>query len=168
MFEVQFIGSVPVAQMVGDDVVADALKRLRELDKAIKAAGKSKKALPVAELVENAGGVFPPEPIPALLLISAESIRAIDQHTREQIRNTIIRAVSFTTEVWTKKDRYFAFIDVDDRRQRKTCHFFECDKADKKLGTQISDTFYRACEVLQTEIKKRAGDPFAPGGLWAA
>ena len=154
--------------MVGDDVVADALKRLRELDKAIKAAGKSKKALPVAELAEHAGGVFPPEPIPALLLISADSIRAIDQHTREQIRNTIIRAVSFTTEVWTKKDRYFAFIDVDDRRQRKTCHFFECDKADKKLGTQISDTFYRACEVLQTEIKKRAGDPFAPGGLWAA
>ena len=44
----------------------------------------------------------------------------------------ISSAVSYSSEIQCKKEDIFAYIEIDDRRASKACHFFVCDPDVKK------------------------------------
>ena len=61
-----------------------------------------------------------------------------------------------------KRLELFAFIEVDDRRNTKTCHVFMCEKGVKNAALRICEAVCKAFEDAVEDAKKRAGNPLLP------
>jgi len=102
--------------------------------------------------------------VPVVLVISSEGIRTVEESTHDLLYNVIIKAVSYSTEIVGKKIELFAFIEVDDRRNTKTCHVYLCEKGSKGQALKICDAVCEAFKVAVAEAKARAGNPLLPMG----
>ena len=65
-------------------------------------------------------------------------------------------------QVVGKRLELFAFIEVDDRRNTKTCHVFMCEKGVKNAALRICEAVCKAFEDAVEDAKKRAGNPLLP------
>ena len=63
----------------------------------------------------------------------------------------------YSTEIKGGKVDLFAFIEVDDRRNARTCHVFMCEAGQKNGALLICDAFTTAYTMAVEEAKKRAG-----------
>ena len=61
-----------------------------------------------------------------------------------------------------KRLELFAFIEVDDRRNTKSCHVFMCEKGVKNAALRICEAVCKAFEDAVEDAKKRAGNPLLP------
>lgn len=104
--------------------------------------------------------------LPTVLVVSSEGIRTVDDLTHELLYNVIIKAVSYSTEIVGKKVELFAFIEVDDRRNTRTCHVYMCEKhGGKGQALKICDAVCQAFKIAVAEAKARAGNPLLPMGV---
>eukprot|EP00042_Codosiga_hollandica_P054410 m.736092 g.736092 ORF g.736092 m.736092 type:complete len:726 (+) comp58894_c0_seq2:49-2226(+) len=164
-FPMLYLGSVAVNELSGDSVIAKALAELTDSLKEKAALAKQRKSSKdISAPMAITGDTSQHENCEVILVVSSEGLRIIDSSTNEIMRNVIVRAVSFSTELLVKKEEMFAFIEVDDRRASKTCHLFVCDKGEKKQASAVISTFHHACKIAAAEAKRRAGDPFTPQG----
>eukprot|EP00039_Didymoeca_costata_P032399 m.37680 g.37680 ORF g.37680 m.37680 type:complete len:740 (+) comp9339_c0_seq1:250-2469(+) len=154
VFHVQYLGNVAVSEIEGDEVVASAVDKVKDHI----STKKSKRGLTADEDME---GIFNQ---PTVLVISSEGIRTVEVSTHELLYNVIIKAVSYSTEIVGKKVELFAFIEVDDRRNTRTCHVYMCEKGSKGLALKICDALCEAFQVAVKEAKARAGNPLLPMG----
>jgi len=102
--------------------------------------------------------------VQAVLVVSSEGLKTVDEFSREVISNVIIKAISYSTEIVGKKFELFAFIEVDDRRNTKTCHVYLCEKGAKGQALDICNAVCTAFEKAVEEAKARAGNPLLPMG----
>lgn len=174
----RYLGHVEVAAIQGDEVVRDAIHRLKDVIKVASSSRQSsgsrrqststrKSSSSTEPPASPAGGDGAENSVvtvnmPALLVVSSEGIRIIDEVSRDVHSNVIIKAVSYSTEVIGKKVELFAFIEVDDRRNTKTCHVFMCEKGVKDAALAICNAVCAAFEAAVAEAKARAGNPLLP------
>lgn len=171
----RYLGNVEVNDIQGDEVVRDAIHKLKDVIKAASSSRSSGRRSSTASKRTSSGGgdaaVSPTTTVegesvvvnmPTLLIISSEGIRIIDETSRDVVANVIIKAVSYSTEVIGKKLELFAFIEVDDRRNTKTCHVFMCEKGVKDAALAICNAVCAAFEAAVAEAKARAGNPLLP------
>lgn len=151
VYHLRYLGSSPAKGTDGEEVVVEAVQGIRMSLQTNKRASKRKEAT---------GG----SGIDAILVVSSEGIRTIEEATRDVIHNIMIKAISFSTEVKGKKLEMFAFIAVDDRRDTKECHVFMCSPAVKGQALDICKTLGQAFGLAVKEAKARAGNPFLPIG----
>jgi len=147
-FEVMFMGTMPCAEMRGQQVIVGTIDKLMK-------GGKVKDQV-------------------VALQISGEGIKAIDILTSQPVSMSSMLAVSFTTTITDKSTlkstglkqhskewsgSVFAYILKDDRLSRLTCSMFACRTV--KAAGDIANAVNKAFQV-QVEIKKlRQGNPFA-------
>lgn len=164
VFNVQYLGNVSVPDIQGDEIVAQAVDRIKHAV-TVQAASKRK-----ASKGSLKGGIVDEEAaegivnVPVVLVISSEGIRTVEESTHDLLYNVIIKAVSYSTEIVGKKIELFAFIEVDDRRNTKTCHVYLCEKGSKGQALKICDAVCEAFKVAVAEAKARAGNPLLPMG----
>ncbi len=71
----------------------------------------------------------------------------------------------YSTEIVGKKVELFAFIEVDDRRNTRTCHVYMCERGSKGQALAICNAVCEAFKVAVAEAKARAGNPLLPMGV---
>lgn len=175
-FFCRYLGNVAVPEIQGDAIVKDAVTKMKDL---IKEAGhtnerttrrtvSAKKRLSRASMSMGAGGADDglegAANTQAVLVVSSEGLKTVDEFSREVISNVIIKAISYSTEIVGKKFELFAFIEVDDRRNTKTCHVYLCEKGSKGQALDICNAVCTAFEKAVEEAKARAGNPLLPMG----
>ena len=163
-FHVQYLGNASVPDIQGDEIVANAVEKLKDAIFTKPKKGKSRESSG-GEAEETVDGVVKIN-MPTVLVVSSEGIRTVDDLTHELLYNVIIKAVSYSTEIVGKKIELFAFIEVDDRRNTRTCHVYMCEKGGKKgQALKICDAVCEAFRVAVAEAKARAGNPLLPMGV---
>lgn len=178
-FFCRYLGNVAVPDIQGDTVVKDAVTQMKS---RIKEAGsnnerrgsrsansKSKLAVKRSSSAKSTGGEEDDNDdentnVQCLLVVSSEGLKTVDEYSRDVINNVIIKAISYSTEIVGKKFELFAFIEVDDRRNTKTCHVYMCEKGIKGMAFEICNTVCLAFEKAVEEAKARAGNPLLPMG----
>ena len=163
VFHAQYLGNVSVPDIQGDEIVAQAVDRIKHAV-TVQAASKRKGSKGSIQGIvdeEAADGIVN---VPVVLIISSEGIRTVEESTHDLLYNVIIKAVSYSTEIVGKKIELFAFIEVDDRRNTKTCHVYLCEKGSKGQALKICDAVCEAFKVAVAEAKARAGNPLLPVG----
>eukprot|EP00729_Bicosta_minor_P003888 gene3888-12068_t len=157
-FHVQYLGNVSVSDIQGDEIVPKKKKS------KLKGRSSTGDAVDQAEQDElEAEGIVN---LPTVLVVSSEGIRTVDDLTHELLYNVIIKAVSYSTEIVGKKVELFAFIEVDDRRNTRTCHVYMCEKhGGKGQALKICDAVCQAFKIAVAEAKARAGNPLLPMGV---
>eukprot|EP00051_Salpingoeca_urceolata_P016387 m.216844 g.216844 ORF g.216844 m.216844 type:complete len:729 (+) comp18661_c3_seq2:315-2501(+) len=159
VFLLTYLGNVPVSVAEGDEVIGQCLEQLSgPLQKVLRGSKKEKKEKDAeASSDEN-------DPVQVALVVSSEGIRTVEVTTKDMVHNVIIKAISYSTEVVGKKIELFAFIEVDDRRDTKTCHAFVVEKWAKGQASAICHCIAEAFEIAVQEAKARAGNPLLPVG----
>eukprot|EP00048_Salpingoeca_helianthica_P004078 m.73515 g.73515 ORF g.73515 m.73515 type:complete len:695 (+) comp13038_c1_seq1:54-2138(+) len=142
-FHLTYLGCSLASGLEGPEVIREAVGAITE------ALGKSKDKGKTRE-------------VPVVLVVSSEGIRTVDLRARDVVHSVVIKAISYSTEVATKKADLFTFIEVDDRRDTKTCHAFACEQRGQapRVIEALGEGLRRAVE----EAKARAGNPFLAQG----
>lgn len=114
VFEATFLGSAPVTDFKGAEVVAEAVKTV----------------------LKNRA---PPEGI--FLQIATEGVRTIESLTHETLSSFVIKDISFSSVTGRNKD-LFAFIEKDDSLGLINCHIFSCaGERAFDIATAFGDAF---------------------------
>lgn len=162
VFNLLYLGNVPSVDFEGSEAVSEAIKNIRDTLNT-KAAPKRKDSI-FGGSKESAKEASSGPGVHCVMVISSEGIRTIDSVSRDVIHNVIIKAISYSTEVVSKKMEMFAFIEVDDRRNSKDCHVFMCEDGVKGQALEICNVLSKAFQIAVQEAKARAGNPFLPIG----
>jgi serine/threonine protein kinase len=160
VFNLIYLGSVPSPDYEGSEAVSEAIKGIRD---TINPKPKRKDSI-FGGLSKEAPKESSSAGVHCVMVISSEGIRTIDAVSRDVMHNVIIKAISYSTEVVSKKMEMFAFIEVDDRRNSKDCHVFMCEDGAKGQALEICNILSKAFQIAVQEAKARAGNPFLPIG----
>lgn len=180
-FFCRYLGNVAVSDIQGDSVVKNAVTQMKDLIKEAgnnnerrargsvssnksKLSGRRSSRQTSEEADEGDNDLEKGGNAQCLLVVSSEGLKTVDEFSRDVINNVIIKAISYSTEIVGKKFELFAFIEVDDRRNTKTCHVYLCEKGVKGIALEICNAVCTAFEKAVEEAKARAGNPLLPMG----
>eukprot|EP00051_Salpingoeca_urceolata_P032006 m.13874 g.13874 ORF g.13874 m.13874 type:complete len:718 (-) comp4680_c0_seq2:199-2352(-) len=98
----------------------------------------------------------------AVLVISADGIRAVNTTSREEIHFAFLRSLASFTEASSKSEKdkdLFVYVSVDERLKRATCYVFRCPKDQAKETCSKVETAIKGSQQVD-EIRR--GQPFMP------
>ncbi|XP_034625125.1 protein numb homolog isoform X4 [Trachemys scripta elegans] len=154
-FPVKYLGHVEVDESRGMHVCEDAVKRLKSLPTVI-ALDLSPLFLQERKFFKGFFGKTGKKAVKAVLWVSADGLRVVDEKTKDLIVDQTIEKVSFCAPD-RNFDRAFSYICRDGTTRRWICH---CFMAVKDTGERLSHAVgcaFAACLERKQKREKECG-----------
>ncbi|XP_053923912.1 protein numb homolog isoform X7 [Cuculus canorus] len=154
-FPVKYLGHVEVDESRGMHICEDAVKRLKSLPTVI-ALDLSPLFLQERKFFKGFFGKSGKKAIKAVLWVSADGLRVVDEKTKDLIVDQTIEKVSFCAPD-RNFDRAFSYICRDGTTRRWICH---CFMAVKDTGERLSHAVgcaFAACLERKQKREKECG-----------
>ncbi|XP_039245008.1 protein numb homolog isoform X9 [Pipra filicauda] len=154
-FPVKYLGHVEVDESRGMHICEDAVKRLKSLPTVI-ALDLSPLFLQERKFFKGFFGKSGKKAVKAVLWVSADGLRVVDEKTKDLIVDQTIEKVSFCAPD-RNFDRAFSYICRDGTTRRWICH---CFMAVKDTGERLSHAVgcaFAACLERKQKREKECG-----------
>ncbi|XP_015720101.1 protein numb homolog isoform X5 [Coturnix japonica] len=154
-FPVKYLGHVEVDESRGMHICEDAVKRLKSLPSVI-ALDLSPLFLQERKFFKGFFGKTGKKAVKAVLWVSADGLRVVDEKTKDLIVDQTIEKVSFCAPD-RNFDRAFSYICRDGTTRRWICH---CFMAVKDTGERLSHAVgcaFAACLERKQKREKECG-----------
>nr|XP_014431766.1 protein numb homolog isoform X4 [Pelodiscus sinensis] len=154
-FQVKYLGHVEVDESRGMHVCEDAVKKLKSLPTVI-ALDLSPLFLQERKFFKGFFGKTGKKAVKAVLWVSADGLRVVDEKTKDLIVDQTIEKVSFCAPD-RNFDRAFSYICRDGTTRRWICH---CFMAVKDTGERLSHAVgcaFAACLERKQKREKECG-----------